>query len=265
MGSWRIVADRLRDRLPVVLIDLPGMNSACAGIGPVASLDEQIEGLTRVIQTVAPTGQINLMGMSWGSVVAACYAACAGTRVHRLLLGSFAVRSSSRLRVLVEAGISAIRQGEAWRCTDLLAASIGDTLPRGIRTRIRNHFLDADTDHTSLFQELNAWTREDRLDTRIDCSKIRAQTLAVVGEQDRLISVEDAILAPYHIPNSAVALIPETGHFLHLELPGILSLYRRFLLHGQTEWGVRSNRDSSTASTTIHRSLNGLRRQNTPA
>jgi pimeloyl-ACP methyl ester carboxylesterase len=86
------------------------------------------------------------------------------------------------------------------------------------------------------------WLQAAALETRVDLSRIRAQTLVVVGGRDRFLASEDTVRAQRHIPDCSVAVIPEAGHFLHLEQPGILSLYRRFVLQGKTVWGSRAMR-----------------------
>lgn len=54
-----------------------------------------------------------------------------------------------------------------------------------------------------------------------DLQQIQCPVQVIWGEQDQLISVEWAQVFTSNLPQAKLALIPECGHFPHLETPGI--------------------------------------------
>lgn len=69
------------------------------------------------------------MGASWGSVLAAAYAAKAPSAVRRLVLASLALRPNPAMMRAMEKGITVLLEGKKELCSDIIVNSIGAYLP----------------------------------------------------------------------------------------------------------------------------------------
>jgi pimeloyl-ACP methyl ester carboxylesterase len=63
----------------------------------------------------------------------------------------------------------------------------------------------------------------------VDLRSIKAQTLIINGEMDKVMDLEDVNIAAAQISNCVVKIVPGVGHFLHNESDDVLSIYRDFL------------------------------------
>jgi len=234
-GSWHGVIGKLRDRLPVAVP--AGCVATLAGMAARSRLEHDVIRLEQVCAQVAPQGPVNLLGLSWGSVVAACFAARAGERVRRLLLGSFAFQLSARVRQWVGSGAN----------PRLIRYSLAELLrvrDRHASSDMQVNRADAQVERivegpAEIEHEIGAWSAASSAESETDLGAVRAQTLVVVGGRDGIISMENSIYSTTRIPGASLTLVPEVGHLLHVEHRGLLSLYRRFFLNGETVWGNR--------------------------
>jgi len=231
-AAWHPVAARLGALAPVVVFDFPDYAATADLHDGHSLLDLHREALAAVVDRVAPMGPVTLLGLSWGSAVAAAYAARAGARVRRMLLGSFGLRMPPVVTRLIDSALAVAARGEPERCGELLVETLGSGLRAGARSFIRAQFRNLDPATRRGLEHHVRWLRDVDLSASIELDAIAAQTLIVLGAQDRAVNHADTVAASRRIPRCSVASIPGAAHYLHLERPRITALYEAFLLHG---------------------------------
>ncbi|MCA1780227.1 MAG: alpha/beta hydrolase, partial [Xanthomonadaceae bacterium] len=103
MSIWRSVVKRFCGEYTVVLFDMPGVGrSRIVSGGAHVTVDEQIAVLDALIRQVRRRGELTLAGSSWGTAIAASYAAGHPEAVQCLLLSSFGMRPNAGMEYVVK-------------------------------------------------------------------------------------------------------------------------------------------------------------------
>jgi pimeloyl-ACP methyl ester carboxylesterase len=233
MGAWRPFLSRFGSdpRYRVVLFDFPNQGRAriCSGDVEV-SLMEQVSILTAVAQRLSPYAPVNLIGGSWGSVVAAAFAATSPSRVANLVLGSFQTKSNPRLCEISRRGIALVNQGDRDGLGALFVEGFGARMRPASQQRLREQFRRLTRNQLSqVVLQGNVLLEFGDIETFVDLSAIRARTLIVNGADDPIVDVEDVWVASSRIPDCETQILPGAGHFLHIEDPAIMDVYADFL------------------------------------
>ncbi len=227
-GSWQNWLEQLPEFAAehrCVALDLPGF-----GASPLPDEDISIAGYGRALAGLLERLRIpraTVVGNSMGGFIAAELAISAPERVERLVLVSAAGLSTEQLKLrplTTAARMSAA--GAAWigahsdRLTRrpgtrrLLASGVmrrpdrlsAPLLAEQLRGTGRPGFIPA-------LRALAAYPIRDRL------AEIRAPTLVVWGEDDRLVPVRDADRFVELIPEAGKVVFADTGHVPQLERP----------------------------------------------
>lgn len=232
MAVWRTVARRFCERYTVVIFDMPGVGRSqiLAGAAQV-SVEEQIDVVHALIQHVAPRGKLTLAGSSWGTVIAAGYAARRPDAVDKLVLSSFGMKPNAEMALIVERARELYETRNYAAGADLIIQMFGQQLAPTWKRQIEAQFANlSDTNADAFYAHCCNILTLGQLQDAIDLSRIRASTLIVNGSADRIIDLEDMRVAESMIPDCRCLLIEGVGHFLHFERPEILAYYDDFLL-----------------------------------
>ena len=99
MAAWRglVKAFTSDSGYRLVLFDFPNQGKG-ATLDDAQDLVQQTDVVDAVVRHVSPNAPVDLLGVSWGSAVAAAYAARFPSNVRRLMLGSFHVVASALLQ-----------------------------------------------------------------------------------------------------------------------------------------------------------------------
>lgn len=234
MAAWRAfiaASAELHRTHRIVLFDLPTQGRAETLSGPdEASLAEQVDILAAVVDAVRPGLPVSLIGGSWGGVVAAAYAAARPERVSRLILGSFRTRPNEWLRTLTRRGQALIDAGDLESLGTLFVEGFGEGMRPAGQDRLRDQFRRL-TPHQlrQLYSTGEALLNHEDMSDVIDLTSIRAHTLIVNGAADPIVDADNAAAAAQRIRRCEVRLLPGIGHFLHMEEPSVVQIYREFL------------------------------------
>lgn len=232
MSIWRSVVKFFTSDFRVLVFDMPGVGRSRILNGPAyVSVDEQVNVLDALIRHVQPGLQpLTLAGSSWGTAIAAVYAARYPERVGSLLLSSFGMKPNAGMAYVVK------RAGELYRArdfaggADLILEVFGDRLQAGYKRQIAAQFAGLSAESAEVFHEHCANIMKlGRLDEQIDLRDIQARTLIINGADDPIIDLEDMQQAQRLIPDCQLRLIEGVGHFLHFEKPELLEEYAAFL------------------------------------
>jgi pimeloyl-ACP methyl ester carboxylesterase len=234
MAAWRAfiaASAELHRTHQIVLFDFPAQGRAETLSGTdEASLSEQVHILGAVVDAVRPGLPVSLIGGSWGGVVAAAYAAARPERVSRLILGSFRTRPNEWLRTLTRRGQALIDAGDLDSLGTLFVEGFGEGMRPAGQARLREQFRRlTPVQLRQLYSTGEALLDHDDMSDVIDLASIRAHTLIVNGADDPIVDADDAASAAERIRRCEVRLLPGIGHFLHMEEPSVVQIYREFL------------------------------------
>ncbi|MBV1904489.1 MAG: alpha/beta hydrolase [Pseudomonadales bacterium] len=233
MAIWRSVVKRFTGDLTVVIFDMPGIGrSKIISGGARITVEEQVETLHAIItETHTGGGELALAGSSWGTAIAAAYAALYPNAVQHLVLSSFGMQPNEGMRYLVERASVLYEAGDYAGGANLILELFGAQIGEGYKKQIIAQFKQLNEAHAASFYEHTAnILKLGRLDEVVDLTKIKARTLIINGADDTIIDVADMYVAEKLIPDCELLLVQGVGHFLHFERPELLDDYERFLV-----------------------------------
>jgi pimeloyl-ACP methyl ester carboxylesterase len=238
MAVWRAVTQRFSSHFSVVIFDMPGVGRSEIRSGPAhVTVPEQLDVVDALVQHIAPSGDLTLAGSSWGTSIAASYAALKPEAVQQLVLSSFGMQPNAEMqRIVADAGeLYAARNYAAGAdlIIDMFGGEIGSTYKRQITSQFQNL---SDERADAFYQHCRNILKVGHLKDLIDLSQIQARTLIVNGSRDRIIDLDDMWVAQKLIPDCECLLIEGAGHFLHFERAEILDDYADFMLSTKTHF-----------------------------
>lgn len=235
MSIWRSVVKRFTDEYTVVLFDMPGVGRSRILSGSAhVSVDEQVEVLDALVAHTRGGGDLVLAGSSWGTAIAASYAALKPDAVQRLLLSSFGMRPNAGMEYVVKRATELYRARDYAGGADLIFEVFGRNIGPVYKQQIVAQFRNLTDESAEIFYRhcANILTLG-RLDEAVDLTRIKARTLIINGADDPIIDLEDMRLAEDLIPDCQLRLVDNVGHFLHFEKPELLEEYAEFLLEDE--------------------------------
>ncbi len=216
--TWWPLARRLSQSRRLIMFDAPGAGESRELCRPV-----RMPGLARlVVELCDALGEtrVDVLGYSWGGVLAQQFAHDAPQRVRRLALASTSPGLGGRLPSL---GVLALVSSplpflSRTYLTRIAPVVYGGEWRRGRATAPRElgRWLEYSPNLIGSFQQLYAiswWTSLPWL------HRITAPTLVFSGTEDPLVPVQNAQLLARQIPRARLELIPGGGHFWMLEQP----------------------------------------------
>ena len=231
MPSWRSLVRCFTAQASyrVALFDFPNQGRArCLRGDARVDVVEQVHVLGAVADALSPDGPVALIGGSWGAIVAAAYAARRPGRVGRMVLGSFQVRPNARLREVARLGRSLVATGRSDELADLFMAAFGAHLPPERQRSIVAQFAALRPEQfQQMYEQAELLVNAESLQGVGDLRAIEAETLIVNGGADPIVDAADAETLDC-IPGAELCVVPDVGHFLHVERPGVLDTYAEF-------------------------------------
>jgi pimeloyl-ACP methyl ester carboxylesterase len=231
MAVWRSITRRFAPHFRVIIFDMPGVGRSKIVSGSAhVTVEEQLDIVHALVEHASPA-ELTLAGSSWGTAIAAGYAARNPDAVRQLVLSSFGMKPNAEMeRVVAHAEeLYATRNYAAG--ADLIIRMFGQQIGPTYKRQITSQFASLSDASASVFHEhcRNILTLGHLQDT-VDLSRIRARTLIVNGSEDRIIDLADMSLAEQLIPDCECLLVEGVGHFLHFERPDILDFYENFMV-----------------------------------
>lgn len=235
MAIWRTVVKRFSEHFTVVIFDMPGIGrSEIKSGGAHVTVQEQLETLHALIAETHPGGELTLAGSSWGTAIAAAYAALNPDAVQHLVLSSFGMKPNEGMREVVRRASELYLSGNYQRGGDLIVEMFGQQVSEGYKRQIIAQFEALNAAHAQSFYEHTVnILKLGSLDDTVDLTQIKARTLIINGALDTIVDLDDMYVAERLIPNCECRLIEGVGHFLHFERPELLDDYAEFMLNKQ--------------------------------
>ena len=232
MAVWKSVISSFVKDYAIVVFDSPGQGRSKLLSGqPAISLDEQVAVLHSIVRDTHNYEPVHLAASSWGTIVAAAYAARYPATVDKMILGSFGVKPSKTMLEVIKEGQQLYDENKGPEIAHLMIERFGQFIPVSYKTRIIEQFRHMTREQFLSFYAHCEFVENARhISNFVNLKDIKAHTLIVNGEHDTILDLEDGAFASSQIPNCEVTIVPGAGHFLHFEQEDILEIYKEFLL-----------------------------------
>jgi pimeloyl-ACP methyl ester carboxylesterase len=217
-ASWQAFANELAKHYEVIVPDLPGFGGTQRPTD-TWGLNGYAEFVTKFVKKLALKPYC-IIGHSNGG----------GIAIRGLASGELA---AEKLVLLASAGIRTERSGQktalklATKTGKMLAKPLPTRLQRKLRSKLYQR-VGSDMLVAENMQETFKKVVGD--DVQSDARRLATPTLLVYGQQDTATQVRYGMLLHELIEGSTLEVIPEVGHFLHLEnKEGVVQLVDEFL------------------------------------
>jgi pimeloyl-ACP methyl ester carboxylesterase len=234
MAVWRSITRRFSPRFRVIVFDMPGVGRSRILYGDShVTIEEQLEVVDALVEQASPCGSLTLAGSSWGTAIAAAYAARYPATVQQLVLSSFGMKPNAVMERIVARAQALYDARDYAAGADLIIDMFGQQIGPTYKRQIAAQFANLSDDSADVFHEhCRNIVKLGHLQETVDLSRIRARTLIVNGAEDRIIDLDDMWVAEQVIPDCRCLLVDGVGHFLHFERPEVLDDYEAFMVAG---------------------------------
>lgn len=227
---WTRFAAHLTDSYRVIAPDLPGHGESDKHPDESYSVSRQTERLHAFVETLKP-GKFHLVGSSMGGAIAAYYASKhQGSVASLTLIDAAGVESpeKSALALALEKGENPLLVGTAADFDRMLRFT---TVKQPyIPGPIKAHFARRAVRNRPIHEKIFADIRAEQVLTRARLAAIRAPTLILWGDTDRVIHPSAGRVFQNSIRDSELIMIKDCGHAPMIEQPGVTAgHFRRFL------------------------------------
>jgi len=215
-GAWHFVWEEqlanLADTANLYALDLPGHgNSGRYGEESVSAYAECVQGFVQSLSLE----KVVLCGNSLGGavVIELCI------RYPLLAKGVILIGTGARLRVMPE--ILSLLEDDPEAFEEMLSRyAFSPKTPEDI---VESYFEKAR--NVPVDVTIGDFKACDTFDRMKEVSQIKAPSLVVVGEDDKLTPVKYARYLKENIPDASLIVVPECGHLVMMEKPALLNKY----------------------------------------
>ena len=234
MAVWRAIARKFSPHFTVIIFDMPGVGRSRILSGSAhVTVQEQLDVVHALIDAAEPQGELTLAGSSWGTAIAAGYAAEHGDVVRQLILSSFGMKPNAVMASIIQRAEVLYDTGNYADGADLILEMFGQQIGPTYKRQIESQFANLSHESAESFHlHCRNILKLGHLRDTVDLARITARTLIVNGANDRIIDLEDMWIAQELIPDCHCLLVEGVGHFLHFERPEVLDDYEKFMVHG---------------------------------
>jgi pimeloyl-ACP methyl ester carboxylesterase len=203
---WRHQLEGLADLGRIVAVDLPGHGRSDGKIP--RSIAEAAAAVAGLLDTLGIT-RVVIGGHSMGGAIAQQFALSWPERLDGLIL----VGTGARLRVLPRL-LDLLARDTPEGVDLLMSLAVGTGAPAALRTAL--HRATADNSAGVVLGDLQAC---DAFDVMGRIATVRAPTLVVCGDEDRLTPPKYARFLGAQIAGTEVVVVPGAGHYVQMEKP----------------------------------------------
>lgn len=219
-ASWGLQIPELAKHYRLLLHDCRGMWRSAHPAGPY-TMELHADDLAALL-TALEIEQAHLGGISYGAELSLAFALKYPTRTRSLVLASAVSHSDPVLAGLIGGWIAAARLKDA-----ALLYQVSYPLNFSDRYLTANRAaLEAASkryEQLDLEAVLELLLCFQRLNLTAELKQIRVPTLVLVGEEDLLKPRKYSERIAHEIPGAELVVVPEAGHALCLEQPGVFN------------------------------------------
>ena len=221
-GNWTRFARYYTDKYHVVIPDLPGFGDSSRIQSASYSIPAQSERVNQLMQALG-VQQFHLVGNSMGGYIGAYYAAHYPQQVLTLgLFDAAGVDSPNKTVFMKEllSGNNLMLPKDREDFNRVLKLVMED--PPFIPGLARDVLADKALAHREFNRKVFAELQQQQLDLAPYLPKIKAPTLLLWGDQDRVIDISSIEVFQRNLTaaKTSVSILPNIGHLPMLEQPG---------------------------------------------
>jgi len=229
--NWLRFAKYFTPDYRVIIPDLPGFGESSQPANAKYTIISQVERLNTLARELKLTN-FHVVGNSMGGVIAGTYATAHPEMIKTLALfdsGGVKSPTKSELHRLMEKGVNPMVVKNVDDFDKLLAINFYKPfpIPSFVKKYLAKKAEEAAPLNQKIFNEMtdvDFFALEDKLDM------IKAHTLIVWGDSDKVIDVSSVPIFEKKIKNAKSAIIKECGHLPMLEKPQeTAAVYKDFL------------------------------------
>ncbi len=239
MSAWKSVIAYFHKQYRVLVFDMPGQGRAEILSGsPRVEMEEQMAVVHALAEQVGVQASQHaiIAGASWGAVLAAAYCERYPEDFDQAVLGSFGTKPNMVLKSVIKQVQTLIDEGRAKDIAPMMIDQFGQYIPDTLKKQILLQFESMSDEQFRAFYEHSLLVTEmEDLTHYVDLSRIRVETLVIMGQYDTIMDLFDTKKAAEKIPNSRYHLQKGVGHFLHWEDDRVLQVYEDFFVNGLAE------------------------------
>lgn len=229
--AWGLMTPFFEKNYKIILLDFIFQGESEKN-SPPRDFDQHARDVHGLLQSLG-LSKINLVGLSYGSLVAQHFALLFPHCLDKLILMSTFAHKTPYFEAIEVSWGRALELGGYSLLFDVMLPSVlgedyfkNPLIPFDIMRKARE---SANNDKEALLHLMRA-TKE-RPDYREKLKGITTPTIIIHGEKDLLLPLELPIAVHKAIPNSKLEVIPKSGHTLNLEaVPQSVKIILEFVL-----------------------------------
>jgi pimeloyl-ACP methyl ester carboxylesterase len=218
--SWNRLAKHLTPKFHVVAIDVPGFGMSSRPETESYTIRDQALRLDPIVAALG-LDSFHLAGNSMGGAIAGRYAAEFPDKVRTLALvntgGIANCPKKSELRKQLEEGKNSLLLETPEDFEKMLAFVFvrPPWIPGPVKAHLARQAIERRSFNEKVFRQIHA----EGSDLEPELSRIRARTLILWGDQDRLIDVSCTEVLEKGLADSTTAILKDCGHAPMIERP----------------------------------------------
>jgi len=218
--SWNRLAKHLTPKFHVVAIDVPGFGMSSRPETESYTIRDQALRLDLIVAALG-LDSFHLAGNSMGGAIAGRYAAEFPDKVRTLALvntgGIANCPKKSELRKQLEEGKNSLLLETPEDFEKMLAFVFvrPPWIPGPVKAHLARQAIERRSFNEKVFRQIHA----EGSDLEPELSRIRARTLILWGDQDRLIDVSCTEVLEKGLADSTTAILKDCGHAPMIERP----------------------------------------------
>ncbi len=217
----------------IIVPDLPGFGASEPFTDDQHSASRYVKFVHEFVEKLHLKTQPDLLGHSFGSIVAAQYAAQYASTINKLILvnpiGAPALEGGSAALTQLAIGyywlgkVLPARAAKRWLSTPLIVKIMSVTMAKSKDKDMQRFVHQQHLEHFSTFANATVVAEAFRASVENDVShvadKITVPTLLIVGEQDDITPIKKQHVLHKKMPSSSLHSISGVGHLIHYETP----------------------------------------------
>ena len=217
--NWVRFAAYLTDTYHVIAVDLPGHGESIKDLSLPYDIDDQVRYLNQILAQLK-INRFHIAGNSMGGAISSLYAATYPDQVQSVVLFNpgGVYDHESELHQLLRQGKNPLIVETADDFDRLMDFALEKKpfIPWPITSVLAEKAVKNKPINDKIFQDIRG---EHRYVFKDELRKIKAPTLILWGDKDRIINVKNAAIFESLIPNSRKLILEGIGHAPMIEIP----------------------------------------------